>query len=286
MRAALEPARNLASLPRDDRFRLISLEEIMQSFKAVSLTHFGELIQLVERMLPGTEPMSDSRRGSIRTIIGQLKTECEIFNLTLSSMTTERILSACDKDSYTSDAFKGDMKELVSRTQDELKSKLFFFVAVEDAPYYIEPLKGWTEVVERFPDAISDIEEANKCFALARYAAAVFHSVQVVEHGMIALGRLLKVKDPRPGFTATSNELTRILNIPYTRRPRTMQRRSAFLEQVQGVIAPLQTAWRNKINHADGKLTVLTADFTPEIAQEILVATRSLMRRLATDMPT
>ncbi len=58
-----------------------------------------------------------------------------------------------------------------------------------------------------------------------------------------------------------------------------------FLEQVQGTIQALQFAWRNKVSHAHGKLTVMTGDFNPEVAEEILYASRAFMRRLATDAP-
>jgi hypothetical protein len=58
-----------------------------------------------------------------------------------------------------------------------------------------------------------------------------------------------------------------------------------FLEQVQGTVEALKNAWRNKISHAQGKLILLTTDFTPEIAEEIILATRAFMRRLGEGLP-
>jgi hypothetical protein len=63
------------------------------------------------------------------------------------------------------------------------------------------------------------------------------------------------------------------------------QNHFAFFEQVYGTIEALKNAWRNKVSHAQGKLTLLTGNFTPDIAEEILFATRAFMRRLATDCP-
>lgn len=130
-----------------------------------------------------------------------------------------------------------------------------------------------------------DIEEAAKCFALSRYAATVFHSTQVVEAGLIELGKLIGVTDPLSGWTATTNCLQRIIKKGYDARTPFEQQNFAFLEQMHGTIEGLKNAWRNKISHAQGKLTLLTADFSPDVAEEILFATRAFMRRLATDAP-
>jgi hypothetical protein len=67
-------------------------------------------------------------------------------------------------------------------------------------------------VIERFPDCQDDIEEMNQCFALARYTASVFHSLLVVEHGLIALGHHIGVSDPKPGSDATYKELNRLVS--------------------------------------------------------------------------
>jgi hypothetical protein len=57
------------------------------------------------------------------------------------------------------------------------------------------------------------------------------------------------------------------------------------LEQIQGTVEGLKNAWRNKISHVQGKLTLMSVEFSPEIAEEILLATRAFMRRLAEDLP-
>jgi hypothetical protein len=59
-----------------------------------------------------------------------------------------------------------------------------------------------------------------------------------------------------------------------------------FLEQVHATAEALQVAWRNKISHAQGRLVLVSKDFSPEIAEEILFATRAFMRRLAGGLPT
>jgi hypothetical protein len=44
----------------------------------------------------------------------------------------------------------------------------FWSLTAKEAEYYNKPIDGWKEAIDRFPSAIIDIEEMNKCFALSR----------------------------------------------------------------------------------------------------------------------
>jgi hypothetical protein len=175
--------------------------------------------------------------------------------------------------------------ELKGRLHDELSRRTFWVLSAREYQLYLEPAKGWEIIIERFPSAIGDIVEAQRCFALSRYAATVFHSVQVVEAGLIELGKLIGVTDPHSGWTAVSNRLKKIIDTKHQDRSPLEQQQFPFLEQIQGTIESLKNAWRNKVSHAHVKLVLITSDFSPEIAEEILFATRAFMRRLATEMP-
>jgi len=67
-----------------------------------------------------------------------------------------------------------------------------FYVA--KAQRYTNPLSGWDAVVERYPNAIYDIEEAESCLALDRPTAAVFHFMRIMERGIQQIGSALGVK--------------------------------------------------------------------------------------------
>lgn len=171
------------------------------------------------------------------------------------------------------------------RLEDQMKGRMFLSLNSWEASTYTDPLSGWQEIVAQLPDSQRDIEEARKCQALSRYAAAVFHSLQVVEHGMIALGDAFSVTDHIKGWTATKARLEAIRRTKYPDRSPLEQKHSAFLEQMHPLIDGLSLAWRNKVSHAHGKLTLMTADFTPEVTEEIIIATRAFMRRLVTEGP-
>ncbi len=177
---------------------------------------------------------------------------------------------------------------LVFRTtlMNELESNLFIPVSPSTADYYRDPRQDWEEVILRFPEATSDIEEASRCFALRRYAACLYHCMQVLEFGLLALGRFMQVRDPKSGFTAVSNELERVLKKDYRQLTDFEKKHRAFFEQVNLPIQAIKDACRNKISHAEGRAVLLKSDFSPHITMEIYTATRGFMRRLATELPS
>jgi hypothetical protein len=176
--------------------------------------------------------------------------------------------------------------ELNGRLIDEAKDKTFFHLSLRESKIYNNSRDGWESAIARFPGIIDDVEEAQKCFALSRYPASVFHSVQIVEGGLVDLGAFLKVRDPHSGWTAVSQALRKVIDKKHSDRTVFEKRNFKFLEQMQGTVEGLKNAWRNKISHTEGRLLLMTTDFSPEVAEEILFASRSFMRRLAEDLPT
>jgi hypothetical protein len=175
-------------------------------------------------------------------------------------------------------------EELVGRLIDETADKIFFSLLPREIEYFDNYTRGWEAALARF-NIGGDVEEASKCFALSRYAASVFHSVQIVEAGLIELGTFIKVTDPKSGWSAVSKALDAIIGKPHKDRSRFERKNFEFLEQVQGTVQGLKNAWRNKISHAQGRMILMTTDFSPEIAEEILFATRAFIRRLAEGIP-
>jgi len=174
---------------------------------------------------------------------------------------------------------------VIETLENELALNVFFRLTEARRSYFEAPTDGWNEVVARFPNTVSNIEEMNKCFALSRYAAAVYHACQVLELGLIDLGIFLEVEDPKSGFTAVTRELKKLIENGHSNVPQRFRDCFDFLEQMHGITEALKSAWRNKIDHAQKTLVLMAVDFTPDIAEEILFASRSFMRRLATEMP-
>jgi len=145
-----------------------------------------------------------------------------------------------------------------------MEGKICWAMNLREAELYSSPRKGWEKIID---------------------AAAVFHSIQVVEAGLIQVGTYIGVKDPRSSWTAVTHQLTAILKKKYDERTDFEKQNFEFLEQIHGTIEGLKNAWRNKISHAQAKLTLMTKDFSPDVAEEILFASRAFMRRLADGLP-
>lgn len=177
------------------------------------------------------------------------------------------------------------LEELERRMRDELQSELVLRIRSDHAKWYRTPRNKWREIIIAFPNIVTDVEEAGKCFACERYAAAVHHTLLIVEHGLNDLGTRLGVNDHRSGWTSVTNRLQQIIKAKHEDRPPYAQKHFNALEQIHGTVEVLKNAWRNKVDHAQNVLRLMTSDFTPEVAEEIMLATRAFMRRLATELP-
>lgn len=267
---------------------LVRLLEIMERFKA--LGEFLDLTRHVSRAIELTRnepgPFDEQMRALFgNDLLAGFQDSCSALRFVCSAATVGRIRKALESPELTIDAISVLLNEFLERYIDEAKSVTLLYLAPKEAEYYEKPRQGWEEVIARFPETVSDVEEARKCFALSRYAAAIFHALHVVESCLIELGSFIGVSDPQSGWTAVSHHLAAILKKNYKELTEFERTNRPFLEQVYGTVEGLKNAWRNKVSHTHGKLTLITVDFTPEIAEEILFATRSFARRLADGLP-
>jgi hypothetical protein len=270
--------------------RLWSLGEIMKPFHAHLYIAYVRGMETVQNGLNekwfGRQllPMIDLAKA--REVFQNNLEMCKELGLIASTVSAHRVVNLLSETSPSQERIRALVVELQDRMIDEMSMPRFLSLTVDEAAYYNKPTRGWAEVIERFPSAIIDIEEMGKCFALSRYAGAVFHSIQAIECGLIEFGKFLEVNDPISGWTAVSKRLDLLVN--QTKYPDLAPRYKdnfAFLEQMHGTVDSLKNAWRNKISHAHGRLVLMTSEFSPDVAEEIMVASRSFMRRLATEMP-
>lgn len=222
---------------------------------------------------------------NLRDVLPKYENDFVEIGMSASAASLRKLVAEAGSPDCTWGKLQSLADEMHGRIVDEANARQFFSLSVREADWYSLPRRGWERPLERFPDIVDDVEEASKCFALSRYAGAVFHSVQIIEVGLIDLGTFLKVTDPRSGWTAVSGALETVIRKNHKARTRFEQKNFAFLEQMQGLVHGLKNAWRNKISHAHGRLILMSKEFSPEVAEEILVASRAFMRRLADDLP-
>jgi hypothetical protein len=127
----------------------------------------------------------------------------------------------------------------------------------------------------------------NKCFALIRYTAAMFHAMQIAEAEAIELGEYIAVTDPKRGWDATRRKLDELVKQGHLELPAPLAGKFEFLEQMHREIETMVFAWRIRIDHAANRLAIIpNTDFTPDIAEHIMGAVRIFMLRLVEGLPT
>jgi hypothetical protein len=266
--------------------RLRTLGDIMEDFPASLFFNICRICaEWKVRHAESDVPLGDTFRVGQSEIVKKYDARLRAMGLSASAATFSKMGVLFDKAGCTWKETAKLSEEALGRLIDEVNGKQFFVLTPRESDVFSNPRRGWELSLERFPAIIDDVEEASKSFALSRYAASVFHSVQLVEHGLIELGTFLKVTDPHSGWTAVAGALQKVVNKKHQDRTSFEKKNFQFLEQMQGSVQGLKNAWRNKISHAHGRLVLMSKEFSPEIAEEILMATRAFMRRLAEELP-
>ncbi len=175
------------------------------------------------------------------------------------------------------------LDEVERAVRRELKIIPMMFLSSREKELYEQPIKGWESVIERWEHIKTDVEESSRSFACNRYAAAIFHSLLVAEFGIIQMGQLLNVAGDKPGWSCVER-LQKIIDKKYSDRSPLEQQHSKFLQDTMHLIAAVKD-WRHKISHVDNRLIWLNTDWSPQQAEEIMIATRGLMRKLAHELP-
>lgn len=272
-------------------FSLLDLLEFMKEIGAAALFSMVDAIEKLANEGSADEAIDGDDLLTVELRAAALAMACSNYEAGVSAKALEELsghVEFCRRHSrpLTYREVRNEAAEIRRWLVRELGLALFFRIPGNRTEDFREHRKGWESIIERFPEVDSDLEEARKCFALGRYTATVFHSLLLVEAGVIDLGRFIGVNDPKPGWGPTSNELERITKLPHGQRPPFAQRNREFLDQVQGTIRALKDSWRNKVSHVHGRLVVMTTDFPEKVAEEVLIATRGFMGRLVDGLPS
>jgi hypothetical protein len=261
----------------------VTLLELLQ-FYAENYVHLAKELYDLQLCLYADELSGDQAKkqdtlsGAKLTLVSAAK-HCDALGLQVSLRHVYELI----EDAKEGGLLSGDVKALHQNIERELSCRFFVGIPEDRKSAYCESLKGWEDIIEKFPSATEDVEEMNKCLALCRYSAAVFHSLLIVEHGLVALGQMLGVTDPKEGWDASCRKLETVVKAG--RATNSTGINFEFLEQLNGCVQAMKFAWRNKVNHATGKPLVMAGGFAPYVAEEIISTTRGFMRRLAEELP-
>lgn len=172
-------------------------------------------------------------------------------------------------------------QELQGRISDEMRGEMFFALTGSEAKRFKRWAEGWEGIIARFPDCTRDIEEMQKCFAVGRYTASMFHALHVAEWGAIYLGDHIGVTDPKKSWGATERKLREMVKAGHSLFSVTAGCTFEFVEQMHREVESMMLAWRHKVDHAVNHLAIVpNTDFTPDVSEHIIGAVRVFMLRL------
>lgn len=268
--------------------RLVTLGEVMRKLEGTELMAFSNAVGFTHGTLSQYNPrrLEGQLLAEVQTALGFVEEHCEKFGLAASLAAARRLRRLLQGGGVIDSAeFTTSAADLESRLQDETNATFCLSLDSLEAAWYSRPREGWGVILKRFPDAVTDVEEARRCFALERYPAAVFHSCQIIEIGLLDLGKFLSITDPRSGFSAVASKLAKIVKTEHDKLTPFERQHFNLIEQLQTLVEALKNGWRNKISHAQGRLCLDSSEFRRDTAEEILLATRAFMRRLAEELP-
>jgi hypothetical protein len=176
----------------------------------------------------------------------------------------------------TIEALHKAIEQLWNSVALELDSRKFYGPLTKYASYYEQPKLFGDEVFNKFPSANNDIFEAGTCLALERGTATVMHLMRVVEVGLKVLASAVGV-GVQPDWGSYIREM-RAIDDALTTKIKVAGKRTPdeqFYAEARVTIDGVKIAWRNPTMHVEN-------NYSPERAEEILIAVRGLMRHLAT----
>jgi hypothetical protein len=224
-------------------------------------------------------PIAKVDKIYVEKLLSETQQACEKIGLQLCSKHAAELLQNLKWGNVEAREIEA-LHENISR---ELSCHFYVGISEDRKKSFCDSLAGWEDIIKCFPASSDDIEEMNKCWALCRYGAAVFHSLLVMEYGLVELGNLLQVTDPKLGWDASCRRLETIVKAGHNANQTGLD--FGFLEQLNVCIQAVKLAWRNKINHAVGKPAIMGGGFAPYVTEEIISTTRGFMRRLAERLP-
>lgn len=282
--------------------RLLTLPELMKEFEAHQLVKAmrvllgtAQNVNLLwdegKRSVPGARVASLNLFKHCQAMTVELLECCKAADLKMSVLAINSVQTLFNITSETLEHLGPEnIVDNVWRTlgtvEQELSLRVYFSLDPNEAERYQDPWHGWERIRDRFVETDRDIEEMNKCFALGRYTASMFHALHVAEWGAIALGNYIGVIDPKRGWSATERKLQELVNGGHRELPASLQGQFEFLEQMSREIHSMVLAWRHKVGHAANHLAIVpNTDFTPDIASHIIDSVKIFMNRLVEGIP-
>jgi hypothetical protein len=211
------------------------------------------------------------------TIVSTLKefsAACVALGAEVSKVAADELIASLRDGKHTFAALHDDVRHLQKYFERQLTAAKLLALNPEDARFYDGAVSMFgDDTIRAFPSIASEVDEAGKCLALQRAAAAIFHLMRVVEVALRSMAPMLGITETNPSWNTIIRKIDK--EIKLQPRDRTLSAGYAFLEDVSAQMHAVNRAWRTRAMHVD-------ATFSLDNARDIFAAVKSLMQHLAT----
>lgn len=216
--------------------------------------------------------------GHVRANVLALRDETATLGLhsTISSSLT-RLYNVTNAVPRDISIIEDRLSEVLSNLFEELGRQQFFAVAPQRQEYYKTPMAWFgAEVPKQFSESSLDIRDACQCFAFAQWTASVFHSMRILERGLVYTASELGIADV--GLENWNTIIERIeAEIKAMERQRKSQEKPdamEFYSRAAITFTYFKDAWRNHVSHS-------RQSYDEQEAEIVLRHTKDFMRQLA-----
>jgi hypothetical protein len=264
--------------------RLVSLLDVLR-FNAAFFVSTCSSLQSIRAEFQILQRSCD--QSAIDRVLGwmeQLRVECQNHELQISEAYIGDVVMHLKslhgrKQDFSINRFVHYVDGVEERICEELHSSWFFRIPKTKVGYYAGPRERLGQaVIDAFPSAIYDIEEAGKCYATERYTACVFHLMRVMEFGLHSLSLSLNDPNLNPKKNRSWDSMLKKcdgeLRKNFNERCDEWRRDDQFFSNVTANLRAVKDAWRNPTMHVEKK-------YTGEEAFDIFNSVRAFMRHLA-----
>ncbi|MGC2123306.1 MAG: hypothetical protein WA652_10675 [Xanthobacteraceae bacterium] len=160
------------------------------------------------------------------------------------------------------------------RLRDEL-TLVNLYVLDENRIKYFAPAQVLYDqgIVDKFPLAVTDIEDAGKCLSFGQGTASVFHSMRVMEAGLKFLANLLDIPYA-PSWESYLKQINDKIGQKHKEKSHEWKANEPLFRDLAGDLQTIKIAWRNPTMH-------IVRQYNPDEAEEIFRAVRGFMTRLS-----
>lgn len=251
-----------------------------------SLHRFEERVSKLIEEKGGNSKLTKKEVIDAHELFEQMEPECERIGLdeALKKLRGYRLQSIHPNlyVNVTLEKLSWELESLRESVEHGLAQKVFMYLPAKQAEYYDKVDLFGDKVSAKFYSADDDIREAGNCYASGIYTACVFHLMRVLEHGLRALAKRLKVTFPKnpktPVDLKTWGEIigaieVAIRNLP---TPKTLKESatSEFYNTAAAQFRFFKDAWRNNVMHT-------RTTYDEHQAMSVMVHVREFMYHLA-----